>query len=61
MTCLNQYHKIPKPMNKIVQYVKYKLGLGDLPFFDDFSIEDLVGAHELGDEVAEHSDEYHHH
>lgn len=31
------------------------------PFFDDFGIGDLVGSHELGDEVSEDSNEDHDH
>lgn len=35
------------------------LGFSSSPFFDDFGIGDLIGAHELGDEVAEDADQYH--
>lgn len=31
------------------------------PFFDDFGIGDLEGAHELGDEISQDSDENHDH
>lgn len=39
--------------------MKIELSEG-LPFFDDFEIGDLSGAHEFRDEVAEDADEYHH-